>query len=192
MKSAMGRLARLLLPLSLGFGWLLCPPVCGASGFVVANAVTRLEEQTYLLDVQVDYGFSETALEALDNGVPLTLEMRVQVRRKGAWIWESNLVERRRLYTIRYRPLPELYLVVRLPEGPKQSFVTRAAAIAALGEVHDLPLLDRSRLDPDERYLVRVKVSLEVEALPLPLRPVAYLQPSWDLSSGWTLWPLDP
>jgi hypothetical protein len=188
----MNWIPRRLLPLFLGLGWLLCPPVFGASGFVVANAVTRLEEQTYLLDVQVDYGFSETALAALDNGVPLTLEMRVQVRRKGAWIWESNLVEQRRLYTIRYRPLPELYQVARLPEGPKQSFVTRAAAITALGEVHDLPLLDKSRLDPDERYLVRVKVSLDVEALPLPLRPLAYLKPSWDLSSGWSLWPLEP
>jgi hypothetical protein len=181
-----------LLPLLLGFGWLLCPPAFGASGFVVASASTRLQEQTYLLDVQVDYGFSETALEALDNGVPLTLEMQVQVRRKGAWIWESNLVERRQLYTIRYRSLPELYQVARLPEGPKQSFVTRAAAISALGEIHDLPLLDKSRLDPDESYLVRVQVSLDVEALPLPLRPVAYLKPSWDLSSGWSRWPLEP
>ncbi len=182
-------LRRLLL--CLGLGWLLCLPVFGASGFVVANADARLEEQTYLLDVQVDYGFSETALEALDNGVPLTLEMRIQVRRKGAWIWESNLVERYELYTIHYRPLPELYQVGRLPEGPKQSFVTRAAAIAALGEVYDLPLLDKNRLDPEESYLVRVKVSLDVEALPLPLRPVAYLKPSWDLSSGWSRWPLE-
>ncbi len=188
----MGQLRHRLLLLFLCFGWLLCQPVFGASGFVVANAATRLQEQIYLLDVQVDYGFSEAALEALDNGVPLTLEMRVQVRRKGAWIWESNLVERRRLYTIRYQPLPELYQVAGLQEGTKQSFATRAAALVALGEVRDLPLLNKSRLEADESYLVRVKVSLDVEALPLPLRPVAYLKPSWDLSSGWSRWPLEP
>lgn len=192
MKPLMNRVLCRLLPLFLGLGWLLCSPAFAASGFVVTAASTRLQGQLYLLDVEVDYGFSETALEALDNGVPLTLEMRVQVRREGAWIWESNLVERRQLYTIRYQPLSELYQVTRLPEGPKRSFVTRAAALAALGEVHDLPLLDKGRLDPDESYLVRVKVSLDVEALPLPLRPVAYLKPSWDLSSGWSRWPLEP
>ena len=50
----MNRILRRLLPLSLGLGWLLCPPVFGASGFVVANASTRLQEQTYLLDIQMD------------------------------------------------------------------------------------------------------------------------------------------
>ena len=45
--------------------------------------------------------------------------------------------------------------------------------------------------DLDEEYLVRVDVKLDIEALPLPLRPVAYLKPSWDLTSGWSRWPLE-
>ena len=65
------------------------------------------------------------------------------------------------------------------------------AAIAALGEIEDLWLLEQERLEPDENYLLKVKVSLDIEALPLPLRPVAYLKPSWDLSSGWSRWPLE-
>jgi len=189
-----GARQRLLTRLALLFAlaWLLCPPVHAGEEFVVDSADTRLVERTFLLNAQVHYHLSEAALEALDNGVPLTLEMRIQVRRKGAWIWESNLLERRDKYSIRYKPLPELYQVTRIPQGRKQSFATREAALDALGEVEDLPLLDRERLDPAERYLVRIKVSLDVEALPLPLRPMAYLKPSWNLSSGWTEWPLEP
>ncbi len=160
------------------------------SGFVVARIEPRLDGDIFMLEGQVDYTFSERSLEALDNGVPLTLEVHVQILREHAWIWEDHLLDRRQLYLIRYLPLTELYQVVALPDGEKRSFVTRAAAISALGELSQIPLLPQSRLQPDERYMLNVKVSLDIEALPLPLRPVAYLHPSWNLSSGWTQWPL--
>lgn len=182
----------------LAFGFLLialvvCSPLRAASdGFVVTKAGSELKDGVYYLDVQVEYMFSDTALEALDNGVPLTLELRVQVRREGAWLWEENLTERRQWIVIRYQPLSELYQVVGQSNGLKQSFVTRDAAIAALGEIEDLRLLEQERLKAEEKYLIRIKVSLDIEALPLPLRPLAYLKPSWDLSSGWSRWPLLP
>jgi hypothetical protein len=159
---------------------------------VVSRVSTTLSEGNYYLHIQVDYSLSETALEALDNGVPLTLAMRIQVRAKGAWIWERSLVDLTQLSMIHYKPLSDLYGVTHLPHGPRRSFVTRAAAIAALGEVEDLPLVEHSQLDPKEQYFIHVKVSLDIEALPLPLRPTAYLTPSWNLSSGWTKWPLTP
>jgi hypothetical protein len=162
-----------------------------ASGFVVTRVDTRLRNGAYKLDARVEFHFSDTALEALDNGVPLTIEARVQVRHKGAWIWTRSLVDRRQMYLIRYRPLAELYEVTRLPDGPRTSFVTRAAAIDALGDITDVPLVAKKALDPNETYEVHFKVSLDVEALPLPLRPLAYLKPSWDLTSGWTQWPFE-
>ncbi len=178
----------LLFLLALGFSL----ATMAAAGILVTRIQTRPQDQEYLLDLGIEYNFSPTALEALSNGVPLTIEAQIQVRRKHAWIWEENLIDLRQLMLIRYQPLSRLYQVVRLPNGPKQSFVTRDAAISALGEISDLHLLQRDRLDTDEHYLMHIKVSLDIEALPLPLRPVAYLTPSWNLSSGWTKWPLEP
>jgi hypothetical protein len=40
-------------------------------------------------------------------------------------------------------------------------------------------------------FEIQVKASLDIDELPLPLKPEAYLFPSWKLSSGWTKWPLD-
>jgi hypothetical protein len=51
-------------------------------------------------------------------------------------------------------------------------------------------VLDKSVVMPEERYAVGIKVTLDRDALPLPLRPVAYTNPQWYLSSDWTLWPL--
>ena len=63
--------------------WALAHAHAAADSFRVESARTRLDGQTYVLDAQIHYGFSELALEALDNGVPLTIEVHVQAQAQG-------------------------------------------------------------------------------------------------------------
>jgi len=185
--------ARTPWPLILALlAMLLAPAASAARKFKVEEVHTKLEEGTYLLDARIDYRFSQVALEALDNGVPLTIEVHLQVRRLDAWIWEDSVVDIQLRYAIRFRPLSEQYEVYRLPGDTGRSFVSREAAIAALGEIQDLPLVDADQLEAGERYEVQIKVELDIEELPLPLRPIAYLSPSWKLASPWSKWPLSP
>jgi hypothetical protein len=163
-----------------------------AADFRITQATTRLQNETYFLDVLVDYAFNDVVLEALDNGVPLTLDMHLQVRPRESWIWEDSVIDRHVRFSIRYQPLSGRYQVAVLPASYQKSFVTRDAAIAALGEIEGVPLVRRDELEPGQEYAVELKIFLDIEALPLPLRPLAYLRPSWNLSSGWTEWPLQP
>jgi len=161
-------------------------------GFRVVNAKTRNVDGSYLLSANVDYRFSERALEALENGVPLTIAVHLQVRASDAWIWDQSLADQRLRYRIRYKPLSERYLVSRLPDEKGRTFVTRQAAIAALGELSGIYLVSAQRLSSDEHYEVHLRASLDLEELPLPLRPMAYLRSGWKQSTGWTHWPLTP
>lgn len=163
-----------------------------AASIRVKDVRTRLADGAYLLDADVVYVFSEQALEALDKGVPLTVRVHFQVRRVDAWIWEDSLADTQLRYAIRYKPLSERYEVYRLPGRDGRSFVGRDAAIAALGEIRNLQLVEASQLEPGERYEVQIKVELDIEELPLPLRPMAYLRPAWNLGTSWTKWPLSP
>jgi len=153
---------------------------------------TWVQEGIYMLDAHIDYRFSDAALEALDNGVPLHLDVQLEILREGAWFWEAALQERTLSFVIRFLPLSELYLVVDQTSGREQNFATRAAAIDALGDLSGLSLVPQDALDPAEHYLVRLRASLDIGSLPLPLRPLAYLSPSWQLSSDWKSWPLRP
>ena len=45
---------------------------------------------------------------------------------------------------------------------------------------------------PEGDYSVEVRASLDIEALPSPLRPVAYTSLAWRLNSGWSTWKLAP
>jgi hypothetical protein len=158
----------------------------------IKDVRTHLDDGSYLLDANVVYAFSDQAMEALDNGVPLTLLVHIQVRREAAWIWEDSAADIQLRYAIRYKPLSERYEVYRLPGREGRSFVGRDAAIAALGEIRNLHLVDANRLTPGEAYEVQIQVMLDIEELPLPLRPIAYLRPAWNLGSPWTKWPLSP
>ena len=43
-------------------------------------------------------------IEALGNGVPLTIVVHFQVRRANAWIWEDSVADGRLRYALRYKP----------------------------------------------------------------------------------------
>jgi hypothetical protein len=116
--------------------------------------------------------------------------VHIQVRRADGWIWETSLVDARLRYRILYKPLSGRYLVSQLPAGAGRTYITREAALAALGEMRGLDLVSAKRLEPGEDYEVHIRASLDIEELPLPLRPMAYLRPSWKQSSDWTKWPL--
>ncbi|WP_295581790.1 DUF4390 domain-containing protein [uncultured Lamprocystis sp.] len=163
-----------------------------AQEFRVTQVHTRLVDGTYTLDATLGFDFSTEALEALANGVPLTILVHLQVRRSDAWIWENSVTDQQVRYAIRHKPLSETYEVYRLPGTSGRTFVTREAAMTALGEIQNLQLVEQRRLTAGENYVVEIKVSLDIEELPLPLRPMAYLRPAWKLASGWTKWPLTP
>lgn len=185
--------AQPLLRLALALILVMSQAAVAAVHFSVVDANTRRADGSILLSAEIDYGFSERALEALENGVPLTILVHIQVRQQGSWIWDESLVDQRLRYRIRYKPLSERYLVSRLPgEEGGRTFVTRQAAIAALGELDNLYLVSDKRLDPDQTYEVHLRASLDIEELPLPLRPMAYLRSGWKQSTGWTNWPLTP
>lgn len=170
----------------------MAPLLVWAEAFEIDSLSTRLRDGVYRLDARIEYEFSEAALEALTNGVPLYLDVQAQVRRTDAWFWERPAVDRHLRFMIRFLPLSELFLVRDLERDRQQNFATRRAAVSALGEVSDVELIAASELAEGVDYEVRLRASLDISALPLPVQPLAYLSSDWDLSSGWRTWPLKP
>jgi hypothetical protein len=183
---------------ALGLVLVLCMGMVG-NAFVQADgkflnvrgASTTLEDGVYLLSANIDYRLSAAALEALQNGVPLTIELEIQVL-EAPWlmVWEKEVANLRERYSIQYHALSEQYLVENLNTGVQRNFPTRDAALEALGTVVDLPMLDKNLLAPGKRYVGRMRARLDIEALPLPLRPLAYLSSQWRLQSAWYQWPI--
>ena len=171
---------------------LLTGVVRAAPAFEFERVEVAMRDGSVLIDADVRYELSDTALEALDHGVPLTFELHVQLRRDSAWIWQSDLVENRLRSVLRFHPLSGLFDLHDLQTGAHQSFATRSAALRALGKISNFPVTRIDQLTPGERYRLRMQTFLDIDALPLPLRPKAYVSRAWDLESEVWEWRLQP
>jgi hypothetical protein len=173
---------------------LLCQPATLLAEGVDFRRITLTlsEDGRILLDADIRYDLNDTVSEALENGVPLTFELHLQMRRADAWIWERDVVEHRLRTVLLYRPLSGLYELRNLQGDEHLSFATRDAALRTLGNIVGMPVVERASLDLDQDYLVRIDVKLDIEALPLPMRPMAYLKSDWWVSSEPWEWRLRP
>lgn len=161
--------------------------------FYVREASTRLVEEVYLLDARVDFVFSEQTLDALDSGIPLTVRLDIEVQSRGPWWWfDGEVATLEQRYQLHYYPLSDQYLVRNLNSGALYAFPTLTSALRALGEIRGLPLLDRQLVEQDEEYQVELRARLDIESLPSPLRPLAYVSPGWRLGSDWFVCSLMP
>jgi hypothetical protein len=179
---------RLLYALAFG----LCAAAAHAGGFEVSSAATQLENDTYQLNARIDYQFSGEVLEALNNGVPLTLRLEVEVQRLRRWWPNETVVQRELRHQLTYHAFSDQYLLRDLNSDKLTIYHTLNLALLALGAVDGYPLLDAGRVEPDQEYRVQLRTALDIEALPAPLRPVAYVTPAWRLSSEWFTCSLTP
>jgi hypothetical protein len=160
--------------------------------FTVLEASTRLVDEVYMLDARLTYALTAEAIEALENGVPLTIELQIQVRAERDLLWDETVAALSLRHTIEYRALADQYLVTNLTTGELSSHTKLAAALTTLGRVRDFPMLDRRLLRVGTRYHTQLRARLDVESLPLPLRPMAYLSSRWGMTSAWHTWQLTP
>jgi hypothetical protein len=177
----------LVLLLWLG---LALPAGAYADGFTIRSVGTHLQDKVYLLDANIDYQFSDAALEALRNGVPLIVLLDIKVEQERPWWLNKTVAELQQGYLLLYHALTEKYIVNNLNSGAQENYDQLRTALAALGKIKDLPILDAQLVTPGKRYLVRLRTHLDLESLPAPMRPLAYISSSWRLESDWYRWPL--
>ena len=159
-------------------------------GVEVKNAEITLQDDSYVLSADIDYQLSARAKEALQNGVPLFWDIRIKTFQRRDYFWDKTLVNSSIRYRIQYHALLNMYRVRNEGSGELYNFSTLSAALDLMSTIHDFRVMDKSVSAQGERYAVGIKVTLDRDALPLPLRPIAYTNPQWYLSSDWTLWPL--
>jgi hypothetical protein len=165
-------------------------PAAEEPEIVVRSAGTVVVDKVYQLNANIHYRFSDEALDALDNGVPLVVELAIEIERKRDYVWNETVASLRQRYQLSYEALTQRYVVTNLNSGADHYYGNRAAAINALGDVVNLPILDAGLLSPDEQYIVSLQASLDLDALPVPMRVVGYFSSNWRLASEWVSWPL--
>jgi Domain of unknown function (DUF4390) len=160
------------------------------TGVKVTSAETALLGEDYVLTANIDYQLSKKAIEALNNGVSLFWTYEFKVQEHHDYLWDNTLVEKSFRYRIQYHALLKMYRVINESNGAVDNFSTLQAALDLLSTVRDYRLVEKAKISDQESYIAGMKITFERDALPLPLRPVSYVNSQWYLSSDWYIWPL--
>ena len=156
--------------------------------FVVRDIDARFVNDALDITTTLDMSLSTRAEEALNKGIPLDVVIDLALVEHRRFLWDRVVTDRTLHRRIQYHALLNMYRVRNENSGEIRNFSTLTAAIDLLSSVRYIKLFKSLKIDPEQRYLAAVKVHFDRESLPLPLRPIAYLNPQWYLSSDSYIW----
>ena len=159
--------------------------------FDVRSASTSLNAGVHELEARLQLILSQDALDALNSGVPLTIELNLEVIRvRGFWLDEVE-AQLTITYELEYRPLSQRYIVRNLNSGDQNSFATLYSALNNLGRIQGLPVIDDALINPGSRYRLRLRAALSTRQYPAALRIIFFWRSQWQLESKWYEWSLE-
>lgn len=162
-----------------------------AGYFDIRSASTSLVDGVHQLDARLQLVLSDEALDALNSGVALRIELTLEVIRVRRFILDSVEAELIWQYELAYRPLSQRYVVRNVNSDVHDSYATLYSALNNLGRVQDLPVIDDALLSSGSRYRVRLRSALSTQQYPAPLRIIFFWRDEWQLQSEWYEWYLE-
>lgn len=181
------RFAALLLCL---FTACAAAPAAG-KGFVVREVNAGFDHDRLVVTGSLDLELSDKAEEALSKGIPIDVLIEFSLNRERRLFFDKRIGEWTLRARIHYHALSGLYLVTLQDQDDPKSFPSARSALKFIGTLSrvSFPAPDAAS-DEKGSYWLGLRVRMDVESLPAPLRPLAYVLSAWRLKSGWTEWPV--
>jgi hypothetical protein len=160
--------------------------------FEVRSADLELKDGVYQLNVRVDLPVEAAVKQGLAEGVPLSLELDLDIARVRQLLPNSTVAELTQRYHLQYNTVSARYILRNDNSGQQQSLPTVDAAIEQLAQVRGLPVLDQSLLPEGRRYEASVRAKIDYGAVPLSVRILMFWVNEWHRESDWYTWTLQP
>jgi len=158
----------------------------------VNSADSSIANQMYVVNADVEFEFSDDALDALRSGVALFINIDFRIKRERRYVWDRKIMSLSRRYRIERHALTDRYVITDLVTDDRRIYGSLTSAIKDLGQLRKVPIAEQTAFDSASNYRVGLRARLDLESLPGPLRLIAYISPSWRMSSGWYQWTLTP
>ncbi|MFP4251937.1 MAG: DUF4390 domain-containing protein [Guyparkeria sp.] len=178
-------------------GWLLLLFAIGLGGTSGLHADARVidvhaevREDSLFLDANLELSLGDEVIDALRNSIALNLLVEAEIVEPREWLWDRALLNDRRRLRLEYHALSRTWMVTDFHARETHTFSQLADAVESLSRVRAWRLGNWASLADRPRLLGKLRVTLDVNKLPLPLRVPALFDDNWDLDSDWFLWGL--
>ena len=157
--------------------------------FDVVDGSSVIERNRLRTDAKLDLKLENAPAEALRAGIPLTLSIEIQLLNRKSLLWKQRVAIWRYRYVLDYHRLSGRYLVENIASGQMKTFATLIEALNSLSRVSSSERLSKT-MNPYDRLVVQLRVKLDTNELPAPLRLVTIFFPDWQQTSEWKQWDL--
>ncbi len=159
--------------------------------FEVRSAYLEPVDGVMQLNAALELGLSATALEALRDGVPVTLTLESQLRRNRRFLPDATVAELEQRWRLQYHALSDRWLVTHQNTGQQTSWPTQAAALDHLSRPRGVPIIDAPLLRDGATYEASLRATAEVGGVPDSLKVLMFWV-QWRRSTDWYTWTVRP
>jgi hypothetical protein len=174
----------------------LAAPAIRADGlegrFEVRSADLELKDGVYHLNARMDLPVGDAVRRGLADGVPLTIELDLDIERVRQLLPNSRVAELTQRYHLQYNAVSARYILRNDNSGQQESIGTVDDALERLSEVRSVPVLDQSLMASNRRYEASVRVKADYGAVPFTLRLLMFWVSDWHRESDWYTWTPQP
>jgi hypothetical protein len=160
--------------------------------FEIRSADLELRDGVYHLNARLDLPISDAVRRGLTEGVPLSLELDLDIKRVRQLLPNSSVAELTQRYHLQYNAVSARYILRNDNSGQQQSLGTIDEAIEHLSEVHSLPALDKALIARDRRYEANVRAKIDFGSVPFTMRLLMFWVSDWHRECDWYAWTFQP
>ncbi|HSG65230.1 MAG TPA: DUF4390 domain-containing protein [Gammaproteobacteria bacterium] len=162
-----------------------------ARDIVIEQAAATVDNDIIMLDIDAAFEFGEDVIAALESGIELFFDLDIRCVRGRKYVWNKTLFETSRRFSLERHALSNQFILTDVVTEERRIHRSLALAVADLGRIRRLPVIELGRRDIAEISLLAIRLRLDIGSLPAPMIPLAYISPGWHMSSGWFEWQVE-
>ncbi|MBT6617925.1 MAG: DUF4390 domain-containing protein [Thiotrichales bacterium] len=168
----------------------------------IVNPELRESSDNFIVRAQFSYKLDKRVIGALQNGIQMTFIAEYQIEEVTPLLqfsppfFHSNreILHGEHSFSLSYRQFNNRYYLISLDNNSHGTYSTIEEAVDRMRLRNDKLTIDKSILDRDKNYQVKIRASLDASSMPGLLKPYIYtpiLWPEWKLDSGWHTIPIE-
>jgi hypothetical protein len=160
--------------------------------FEIRTASLELRESVYQMNSRIALPISDAVRRGLAEGLPLGLELDLNIKRVRQLLPNSTVAELTQRYHLQYNAVSARYVLRNDNSGQQESLGTLDAALEQLADIRNLPVLDKALIQSDRRYEANLRAKIDFGTVPFTLRLIMFWVSDWHRDSDWYAWTFQP
>jgi hypothetical protein len=159
------------------------------AGFEILSGSTSIVPGAIVTQADLDLKLSDVVVEAINKGIELHIVVDIRLLRERPWIWDEVIGEWRIRFRLKYHDLSSTYILTDDRNGELEPFTTIRDALDSLADLSiTLPVVTETLPETSRGYRASLRVDIDRESLPPPLKLITEITPAWRLGSQWNQW----